>query len=199
MSEGATTAESPGRGFSFGEFTLDLDRAELRKGATDLRLRPKSFDVLRYLAENHGRVVSKDELLNAVWGRAVVSEGSIAQCVIDIRRALGDREQSLIRTVSRRGYVFDAPVSALANDRRRDQSRYQPPYPLEQGAAADDRHASPVVADLRRPGVRRADGFRRLVAGDERARSQRGCDRSKFRRTRRVPAGPLFLQSASER
>src|SRR5438045_3347814 len=101
--------------YSFGDFTLDLERGALQKCGTDVRLRPKSFDVLRYLAENHGRLVSKDELLNAVWGRTVVTEGSIAQCLIDIRRALGDRSQSIVQTVPRRGYIFDAPVSESAD------------------------------------------------------------------------------------
>jgi DNA-binding winged helix-turn-helix (wHTH) protein len=95
--------DPPGRMYSFGEFTLDLDRVALKRGGSDVRLRPKSFDVLRYLVENHGRVVPKDELLNAVWAQTVVTEGSITQCLIDIRRALGDRSRSLIRTVPRRG------------------------------------------------------------------------------------------------
>ena len=99
------------RAYTFGDFTLDLDRGTLRRAGVDVRLRPKSFDVLCYLVENHGRVVSKDELLNAVWGRIVVTEGSITQCLIDIRRALEDRSQTIIRTIPRRGYIFDAPVS----------------------------------------------------------------------------------------
>src|SRR5439155_12640733 len=97
--------------YSFGDFTLDLERGALQKCGADVRLRPKSFEMLCYLVENHGRLVSKDELLNAVWGRTVVTEGSITQCLIDIRRILGDKSQSLIRTVPRRGYIFDAPVS----------------------------------------------------------------------------------------
>ena len=99
------------RVYSFGDFTLDLERGALQKCGADVRLRPKSFEMLCYLVENHGRLVSKDELLNAVWGHTVVTEGSITQCLIDIRRILGDKSQSLIRTVPRRGYIFDAPVS----------------------------------------------------------------------------------------
>src|SRR5207237_1118628 len=99
------------RVYSFADFTLDLERGALQKCGADVRLRPKSFDMLCYLVENHGRLVSKDELLNAIWGRAIVTEGSITQCLIDIRRTLGDKSQSLIRTIPRRGYIFDAPVS----------------------------------------------------------------------------------------
>ena len=66
------------RVYSFGDFTLDLERGALQKCGADVRLRPKSFEMLCYLVENHGRLVSKDELLNAVWGRTVVTEGSIS-------------------------------------------------------------------------------------------------------------------------
>lgn len=111
--------------YGFADFTLDLDRGMLRKADADVRLRPKSFEVLCYLVENRGRLVSKDELLNAVWGRTVVTEGSITQCLIDIRRTLGDKSQSLIRTVPRRGYIFDAPVSRPSPDRRDTRSNAQ--------------------------------------------------------------------------
>src|SRR5438094_8755443 len=56
------------RVYSFGDFTLDLERGALQKCGADVRLRPKSFEMLCYLVENHGRLVSKDELLNAVSG-----------------------------------------------------------------------------------------------------------------------------------
>jgi DNA-binding winged helix-turn-helix (wHTH) protein/Tfp pilus assembly protein PilF len=66
--------------------------------------------VLRLLIERHGELVSKSELLRTVWGRAVVTDGALGQCVIDARRALGDEAQKIIRTVPRRGYIFDLPV-----------------------------------------------------------------------------------------
>jgi TolB-like protein/DNA-binding winged helix-turn-helix (wHTH) protein/Flp pilus assembly protein TadD len=83
----------------------------LRAGA-HVDLRPKAFEVLRLLVERHGRLVSKQELLDAVWGRVVVTEGSVAKCLIEIRRAIDDRSQQAIKTVPRRGYIFDAPVTA---------------------------------------------------------------------------------------
>src|SRR5207237_5184586 len=115
MDTRVSTTATLQRIYSFGDFTLDLERGALQKCGADVRLRPKSFEMLCYLVENHGRLVSKEELLNAVWGRTVVTEGSIAQCLIDIRRALGGKSQSLIRTVPRRGYIFDAPVSEFAD------------------------------------------------------------------------------------
>ena len=91
MDTRVSTTATLQRIYSFGNFTLDLERGALQKCGADVRLRPKSFEMLCYLVENHGRLVSKEELLNAVWGRTVVTEGSIAQCLIDIRRALGGK------------------------------------------------------------------------------------------------------------
>jgi len=98
------------RTYSFGEFTLDVDRGALLSAGEDIKLRPKSFEVLSYLVQHHGRLVSKDELLDAIWGSTVVTEDSVTQCLIDIRRALHDQSQKTIRTVPRRGYVFEVAV-----------------------------------------------------------------------------------------
>jgi len=99
------------RRYRFGDFTLDLKRGSLFKGATEVRLRPKSFGVLQALIERHGELVTKDELLERVWGRTVVTDGVITQCLIDVRRAIGDESQEVIRTLPRRGYLFAAPVT----------------------------------------------------------------------------------------
>jgi TolB-like protein/DNA-binding winged helix-turn-helix (wHTH) protein len=96
--------------YSFGEYTLDLKRGALLRNGANVKLRPKSFAVLRLLIERHGQLVTKDELLKAVWGRVVVTDGAICQCLIDIRRALGDESQQIVRTVPRRGYIFDSHV-----------------------------------------------------------------------------------------
>jgi DNA-binding winged helix-turn-helix (wHTH) protein/TolB-like protein/Tfp pilus assembly protein PilF len=96
--------------FSFSEFTLDLRRGCLMRAGEEIKLRPKSFEVLNYLVENHGRLISKDELISAVWVEAAVTDDSLAQCLKDIRRALGDEEQQIIKTVHGRGYIFDTEV-----------------------------------------------------------------------------------------
>ena len=114
----ATSAPSTGRRYSFGEFTLDLERGALLRAGARVDLRPKAFEVLRLLVERHGRLVTKQELLDAVWGRVVVTEGSVAKCLIEIRRAIDDRSQTSIRTVPRRGYVFDEPVTVGDGDTR---------------------------------------------------------------------------------
>jgi DNA-binding winged helix-turn-helix (wHTH) protein len=95
---------------SFDAFTLDVWRGCLRRGADDVKLRPKSFEVLRYLVENPGRLVSKEELIRAVWRDAFVTDNSLVQCLIEIRRALCDDAQVIIRTVPRRGYILDVSV-----------------------------------------------------------------------------------------
>ncbi len=94
--------------------TLDLAQDELRD-ATGARvdLRNRSFAVLRHLAINAGRVVSKDELLATLWPGLTVTEDSIAQCISDIRRLLGAADRDMIRTVARRGYTISLPEQAV--------------------------------------------------------------------------------------
>src|SRR5580765_6374014 len=98
------------RTLCFDDFTLDLERGCLYRGEAEIRLRPKAFDVLRYLAENPQRLISKEELIRAAWPEAFVTDNSLVQCLIEIRRAVGDEAQSMIRTFPRRGYIFDLPV-----------------------------------------------------------------------------------------
>jgi DNA-binding winged helix-turn-helix (wHTH) protein/Tol biopolymer transport system component len=104
------------RHYRFGEFVLDLDGGFLRRNGDEVPLRPKSFEVLTYLVLHHGRLISKDELVKAVWSDAAVTDNSLSQCLFEIRRALEDERQKVIRTVARRGYVFDALVSVVVAD-----------------------------------------------------------------------------------
>src|SRR5438874_4899286 len=95
----------------FGEFALDLTRGCLQRGREQIKLRRKSFEVLKYLVDNNGRLVSKDELIRAVWADTAVTDDSLVQCLKDIRHALHDEAQQIIKTVPRRGYIFDKEVS----------------------------------------------------------------------------------------
>ena len=97
--------------FCFEGFTLDLRRGCLRSDDREIELRPKSFEVLRYLVEHAGRLVPKDEFVKAVWPTVIVSDESLTRCMSEVRLALGDGDQHLIKTVPRRGYLFAAPVS----------------------------------------------------------------------------------------
>jgi TolB-like protein/DNA-binding winged helix-turn-helix (wHTH) protein/Tfp pilus assembly protein PilF len=96
---------------SFDGFTLDLTRGCLLRGTQEIKLRPKPFDALKYLVESPGRLISKAELIKAVWPDTAVTDDSLVQCLREVRRALGDEEQQIIKTVPRRGYIFDRPVT----------------------------------------------------------------------------------------
>ena len=96
--------------FRFEGFALDLTRRSLRAGDRVVELRPKSFDVLAYLVERAGRPAGKDEIIQAVWPDVTVTEESLTRCVSDIRLALDDGAQRIVKTLPRRGYVLAAPV-----------------------------------------------------------------------------------------
>ena len=97
----------------FDVYTLDLQRCSLLRGSNQVQLRPKSFDLLRYLVEHAGRLVSKEELIQAIWPDVFVTEDSVVQCIGDIRAALRDDAHRIIKTVPRRGYVFAAELSDM--------------------------------------------------------------------------------------
>jgi TolB-like protein/DNA-binding winged helix-turn-helix (wHTH) protein/tetratricopeptide (TPR) repeat protein len=108
-SQPSLSPERP-RTYRFENFTLDLARGCLFSSEAEIKLRPKTFEALRYVVENAGRLVSKEELARAVWPDSFVSDNSVAQCFLEIRKALADDDQRIIKTISRRGYVFDVPV-----------------------------------------------------------------------------------------
>lgn len=98
--------------FRFAGFELDEERAELRgPGGTPTRLRPKTFEMLRLFAASPGRVLSKQELMEAVWPNVHVGEDGLFQCIREIRTALGDEQRQMIKLVSGRGYLFAPDVA----------------------------------------------------------------------------------------
>src|SRR5207302_7298351 len=99
----------------FDGFTLDLTRGCLVRGAQEIKLRPKPFEALKYLVENSGRLINKSELIQVLWPETAVTDDSLVQCSMEVRRALGDEAQQMIKTVPRRGYIFDRPVSDNAS------------------------------------------------------------------------------------
>lgn len=100
--------------YRFSGFTLNAAAGTLRRGDEAVRLRPRSFKLLEYLVRHPGQVKSKSELIEAVWGPVAITDDAVAQSVIDIRRALGDKEHELVRTLPRRGYLLDVPVEAVS-------------------------------------------------------------------------------------
>src|SRR3712207_2635802 len=102
----------PHKTYSFDRFTLDLGRGTLlASGGAEVPLRPKSFALLRLLVENAGRLLDRDAITAALWPGVFATDESIAQCVKDVRRALGDEAQRLVRTVPKRGYRLEAEFS----------------------------------------------------------------------------------------
>ena len=103
----------------FGPVEVDVDAYELRRDGETVHVEPQVFDVLRYLLEHRDRMVSKEELLEQVWGTRFVSESALTSRIKAVRRAVGDdgREQRVIRTVHGRGYRFVAPIDGAARPR----------------------------------------------------------------------------------
>jgi DNA-binding winged helix-turn-helix (wHTH) protein len=75
---------------AFGGYRLDIERRELRRGAELIELEPKAFDLLAFLVQHRDRVVSKDDLLVAIWHGRAVSESALTTRINAVRRALGD-------------------------------------------------------------------------------------------------------------
>ena len=100
---------------AFSDFRLDIRRRELRRGVELVALQPKAFDLLAFLVEQRDRVVSKDDLLQAVWGGRIVSDSALTTRINAVRRALGDdgAAQRLVRTFTGKGVRFVGEVAEL--------------------------------------------------------------------------------------
>jgi len=99
--------------YHFDEFVLDPSRRTLARNGNPVSVSPKAFEVLTYLVVNSGRVVTKDELLKAVWPDSFVEESNLAQHISWLRKALGDKSNDIV-TVPGRGYQFTAHVRTVA-------------------------------------------------------------------------------------
>jgi TolB-like protein/DNA-binding winged helix-turn-helix (wHTH) protein/Tfp pilus assembly protein PilF len=99
--------------YRFGQFVLDPARRTLSRADSPASLTPKAFDVLLFLAQNPNRLVTKEELLQAVWGDTFVEERNLTQYISHLRKALGDNSEDtrLIVTIARKGYQFTADVT----------------------------------------------------------------------------------------
>ncbi len=119
--------------FRFGEFSLDTEAFELRRGSVVVPVEPLVLDLLTVLLRRPGVVLSRDSLVDAVWQGRIVSESTISTAIKSARKALGDtgRDQQYIRTIRGRGIKFTALVEAVATTatggrRRPPANRMQP-------------------------------------------------------------------------
>ena len=104
--------------YQFGQFAVDPSRRTLSRAGSSISLTPRAFDVLLFLAQNPNRLVTKEELLQAVWGDAFVEEGNLTQYISHLRKALdNDSEDTrLIVTIARKGYQFTARVTVVPEE-----------------------------------------------------------------------------------
>src|SRR5215469_13959040 len=149
--------------YEFGSFRLEVRERRLLRSGQPLYLRTKVFDTLRVLVQNHGKLVSKDELMKAVWPDAVVEEGNVAHNLTVLRRTLGDRKtgRQHIETVPGQGYRFIASVTPVAENAHdaapeRQVTLERPPESweerLESARAALVSKSAPSAADFRSVG-----------------------------------------------
>jgi TolB-like protein len=122
--------------FRFENFSLDADRRELRCGGDLVSLEPQVFDLLVYLIRNRDRVVSKDDMIAAVWGGRIVSESALTNRINAARAAVGDsgEQQRLIKTLQRKGIRF-------VGEAREEQSSQAAAVPVATVAADERPHA----------------------------------------------------------
>jgi len=103
--------------YEFGTFRLDTGEKQLRRQTGEvLPLPPKAFELLRFLVENNGRLLGKNELLDTVWADSFVEEGNLKLNIHTLRKTLSDRGENFIETVPRRGYRFNADVRELKSN-----------------------------------------------------------------------------------
>ena len=119
---GENRVNDSGQRYFFGQFILDIDRGTLLKHGQDVPLRPKTFEALCYLVRHSGVLVTRQQLQEAVWPSAVVSDESLTQCLAEVRKTLDDVSRDMIRTVPRRGYIFDVAVTIDAPAGEADSS-----------------------------------------------------------------------------
>ncbi len=138
--------------FRFDGFELDRQRAELRgPDGGVLKLRPKAFEMLQYLVDNAGRVLTKQELMEAIWPKIYVGEDSLFQCIREIRTALGDDRRQIVKLATGGGYLFTSDVT-----------RHAPGPPAAPGKRAAARPSASAASAQKQPQT--IFGLRRTVA-----------------------------------
>jgi TolB-like protein/cytochrome c-type biogenesis protein CcmH/NrfG len=125
--------------FGFGNHTLDTERRELLRDGKPVAVQPQVFDLLVFLVRNRDHVVSKQDLIDLVWGGRIVSDSTLTSRINSARTAIGDsgRDQKLIRTIPRKGLRFVGAVNEPSN-------RIQPVDPPEEKGRGQPGSALPL-------------------------------------------------------
>jgi TolB-like protein/DNA-binding winged helix-turn-helix (wHTH) protein len=133
--------------YRFSQFALDSRRRTLSRADSPVSLTPKAFDVLLFLVQNPNRLVTKEELLQAVWGDTFVEEGNLTQYIYYLRKALSDNSEDarLIVTIARKGYQFTADVTVAEAADTANQAAVQ--VPTAESSQADTQPAIRSPAD----------------------------------------------------
>src|SRR6266568_3439522 len=108
----AVSATGAALHFRFADFEIDIARHELRRAGAIVHIEPQVFDLLVHLVRNRDRIVSKDELVDAIWQGRIISDAALSSRISAARRVLGDsgNDQSFIRTLHKRGFRFVGDV-----------------------------------------------------------------------------------------
>ena len=121
--------------YRFADFEIDTTRQELRRDGASIHIEPQVFDVIVHLVRNRHRVVSKDDLIEAIWKGRAISEAALSSRINAARRALGDNgnDQIFLKTLHKRGFRFVGEVEEIAVRSDHEHVRLVP----EAGGAAD--------------------------------------------------------------
>lgn len=146
---------TPEMRFQFAEFELDVERRELRQRRKSVPTEPQVFDLLVYLVRHRERVVTKDEMIEAVWGGRIVSESTLTSRINAARKAVGDsgQEQHFIRTFPRKGIRFVGDVECVESPGHIDPVTSRPtiavmPFNNLSGEANQDYFVDGMVAEI---------------------------------------------------
>jgi TolB-like protein/DNA-binding winged helix-turn-helix (wHTH) protein/Tfp pilus assembly protein PilF len=136
--------------YRFESFVFDPDAAGLLESGQPVALEPQVFSLLKYLVENRGRIVSKDELIDEIWQGRAISDAALNTRIRAVRRALGDdrAQQKYLRTYPKRGFQFVAPVAQVSAEEAASAAKFAAASAAADSERAHRRRSLPMLAGL---------------------------------------------------